>query len=390
MVALASPSPLPALARTRELAPITDILNGLPPTPEKVHFCYEAVKRTLSALLNKQYSLFDAHTTTNCCQGIALLAQEQIIASREEDLEQLLVQVTNHILTRTEDPLWEITRSLIQLTHLHILYQICDVQLKTLRTDYRKLAEIAPGDGTFFSKLARALQKHYGNLVAHRYEQYLHQISGQVQTCGVPIELWGKYTSYNYLRVDNRNLYYAASLYAMQVVLGYQIHSKYNIAMINDIQDMTGKMIRYVQVLKGNGQDGFIKLDLNKQLEKSQCDEPVIVFLACAKTENPDKISAELDEWLSDFPNLVLAHELTYPQFPKANEQFESRPIIPEEKILQDLMIERAKIEGVSAKDPSFCCFNHIYTASLYQILHESQPDQFSLRILASITEDNF
>jgi hypothetical protein len=173
----------------------------------------------------------------------------------------------------------------------------------------------------------------------------------------------------------------------MQVVLGYLIHSKSSIAIVNDILDNTGKMSLYIRILQGDGKGNFSLLELDEHNHSSFIKQPVVVFRACAHADDPDQLTSNLDEWLHRFPNLVLAHELTYPQFPKVNSQFCNAPIVPEEDILQASMIEHGQITGVSSKDPSLYCLNHIYTASIQQMLCDPTPDPHSLRIFSTVKD---
>src|SRR6266404_7231408 len=55
---------------------------------KSIFFC-QAVLRTIEACQMKDYTSFDAHTTSNCCHGTVLFARDLIQAVLELDLEEL-------------------------------------------------------------------------------------------------------------------------------------------------------------------------------------------------------------------------------------------------------------------------------------------------------------
>ena len=360
--------------------PIVDIIDRFDQSPEKVHFCYQILEKTLTSLVNLEYSKFDAHTATSCCHGMSILVRELIQLSQEENLNQLLSEVRQRIENSNEDSSWHLPKSLTKLCQLFILNYALNMSSKGARMNSQKLLNIAPISRKFCDKLIRKLKMHYANLVALRYEKYLSEVSGKIKTCDVHVDLWGKYASHEHLRTCKDGLHYASSLFSMQVILGYLIFSKAKIAIVNDIVDETGKFTRYLRILRGDGISSFSLLDGAKDIN----DEPIVVFSGCAKTKSADHIVKRMDEWTHRFPNLVLAHETTYPQFPRVNDEFPSHPIHPEEELLQNLISEHKKTTGLSAKDPTLYYLNHIYTSSIGQILQErlnpeSMPLSFQL-----------
>ena len=56
---------------------------------DQVIFFYHAIIKSLHAYVTKNYTLFDAHTTTNCCHGIAVFAREQVLSISHLDIEAL-------------------------------------------------------------------------------------------------------------------------------------------------------------------------------------------------------------------------------------------------------------------------------------------------------------
>jgi hypothetical protein len=369
---------------------IVDMINGFDLSPDRIHFCYLVLEKTLTCLIEHEYSKFDPHTSTSCCHGMALLVCELINLAQESDLKALRSEVQRKIHQGNEIPSLSLPKALVKLCQLFILTFAVEVTPNGTRTDSKKLLDIAPIFRNFATKLIQKLKKHYANIVAHRYEKYLSEMQGKIKTCDIPIDVWGKYTFGQYLRTCKDGFHYTSSLYSMQVVLAYIIYSRTKIAVINDILDQTGKIVQYLTFLQGDGRGGFFALDFTQgKLQENDNHEPIVVFSGCAKALCAQKISRQMDEWMHSFPNLVLAHEITYPQFPRTtDEQFNSEPIQPEEQALSDLIDEHKKVTGLSAKDPSFFYLNHIYTSSFKTILMDfanPRENPLSFKILSAV-----
>lgn len=354
--------------------PITSILGEQTATQEKVEFCYQVAQRTLTALLGRQYSEFDAQTTSNCCHGMSLLARELICLSKQEDLQGLQATVAKRIDAGQTDPNFALPSTIIDLCQLYILSYIRSIcPEKGIRTAAGKLQSISPLKRETRDSLVKQLQRDYSNRVAFQYQNYLDTTEGVVETCGIPIELWGKYVSTPYIRQSSQNIHFAPCLYSMQVTLAHLIQSKAKIAIVNDIYDSTDTLSkRYVKILAGNGVNDFDTIQPHPNASNEPVsDEPLVVFGGCAYNDNPDRVIAQMDQWMNRFPNLVLACDTFYPQFPKTcdDPNFRNSTIIPEEKILQNIIDQHHKLDGVSAGNPSFYCLNHIYPSSLSQVL---------------------
>ncbi len=355
---------------------ITNIVGEVLPSHEKTEFCYQIAKRTLKALLAHHYSDFDAQTTSNCCHGMSLLVRELICLSNHEDLQELLDAIEKRIEENKIVSDFTLPKPLIELCQLYILAYVRTICLKGIRTSAIKLKSISPLGNSFFQNLVKMLQRDFSNKIAFQYEHYLYEIGDFIKTCGVSIRLWGKYVSPSYLRISSQNIYFASCLFSMQVSLAHLISSKAKIAVVNDIYDSKDRLIkRYVKILKGNGMDGFEPMHFRPDDHPTSFfDEPMIVFGGCSYNEDPDFVSSQMEEWIYRFPNLVLACDTFYPQFPKIDLYFNKDPIVPEEKILQKAIDHHKELNGVSASNPTLFCLNHVYPASLKQILWNEIP----------------
>ncbi|HSX26289.1 MAG TPA: hypothetical protein VLE89_04700 [Chlamydiales bacterium] len=349
----------------QETAPISDIVEGFSPTDQRIQFCYLVAERALRALLNRDYNHFDAKTTSNCCHGMSLLARELICKAQKYDLGHLYTEIRKILGSATSlDSNYQIPVAIQQLSQMYMLNYIREIDsFSGGRSVYNKLKEIEPSIGHHvYSSLGIRLQKKYSNLVANRYQKYSDGLPGDAKIKNIPIKSWAKYVSPSYLRTDSKGIEYAPCMFSMQVSLGHLINQRAKIAIINDIHDPSGELGRkYIKVLEGNGSDNFV--DISQEL---QLDEPVTVFSGSSTNSNPDKVSEHMDRALKDFPMLVLACDTSYPQFPNA--VYDNNPIVPEEESLCKMIEVQGTVKGVSAKDPSFFCLNHIYLCSANQI----------------------
>src|SRR5262245_51923066 len=63
----------------------------------KLSFFYHVMVKTIESCLSATYTDFDAHTTSTCCHGIALLVQDLIFSIKHLDLRSLQVEGLNRI-----------------------------------------------------------------------------------------------------------------------------------------------------------------------------------------------------------------------------------------------------------------------------------------------------
>jgi hypothetical protein len=162
-------------------------------------------------------------------------------------------------------------------------------------------------------------------------------------------------------------------MFSMQVVLAHLIFSRSKVAVVNDIYNSKEKLTkRHTRIIEGNGVNGFHPYSPESNaLTSCTLSEPVLVFSGCSYNEDPDWVCLKMDEWIDKFPNLVLACDTFYPQFPKTHgdQVLQSDRILPNEEILKSLIGRHEQFNGVSASDPSLYCLNHISPASLEQVL---------------------
>jgi hypothetical protein len=354
------------------LAPISSIVEGFSSTEARTKFCYQVAQRALNSLLAYQYTDFDAQTTSNCCHGISLLARKLITQIQNQDLQELSQKVTQALTRSQLDPDLLLPKELIELSQMYVLNHIRVIDPeKGVRSSYHRLKELGNFGKSFNEPYMKNLQKKYSNLVADRYSSYVEESPDTVVNC-LPLDIWGKYVKEPYSKTS-KDTRYVSSLFSMQVCLGHLSKSRAKVALVNDIYDTSDTLRhKYICLFEGDGNGGFKRIT---ELEESEPKESVVVFGGCSITPDPNSVIDDMGIWANRFPELVLAGESQYPQFPKVKNdpKFDSAPIIPQEDCLRDKIDQYRTMKGISARDPSLFCANHIFPSSYNQIRQASK-----------------
>jgi hypothetical protein len=349
------------------------------PSAGELNLYFEVVIKTLNALLRKEYSHFDAHTTSTCCHGISLYVRDLIPSALEIDLNGLLGNITlAHSHLRKGDIVEaKIPWVIAELSRLYICAFIKDADQEKKRrtvTRTKKLKVFSNVSTSFCNKICHDLQKYFSNLIAARYSSFLDRIASDFVINDLPVSAWGEYVLPKYLKTDKKGVMYASCMYSMQVTLALLISNRSKITVINDYFDNNHVQIgRYIAILEGDGKHGFRKLSPDEITELDNLEEPIVVFSGCtyANVETLRTSLSTFDLWIGKFASLVLACDLHYPQFPQAADDpnFDSTPIVPTAKKHQQLLDEYKKIKGVSIHDPTLYCLTHIFPSSIYQVV---------------------
>jgi hypothetical protein len=375
---------------TANLLPVTQVMGPCfhdnpcgALSKEKLNFCYHTVLRTIDSCLAKRYSDFDGHTTSNCCHGMAILACNLISSVLQLDLKALHQQ-GGHFVNELEQSVnpeqlckWWIPEPLLQLSCLYILGFIKETDtIKGNRTLTKKLKTISPMGTTGCTRITQGLQKQFSNWIAEAYHNYLEEMGPGMVMSGAPLEAWGKYVGPDYIRTDKRGVKYVSNLFSMQVAMAHLIRSERKVALVNDVLDTAGNLRwRYAAIFQGDGEASFKPLSSEEMnlLGAFDQNEPLVVFGGCVYSDDleEDSFSLQIQPWLDNLPNLLLACDVFYPQFCRVvdDPEFDSSPIVPEEELLKTIMDHHLNVEGVSAEDPSLYCAAHIYPACLSQVL---------------------
>lgn len=338
---------------------------------EKALFFLNSAIQSLNSLKERKYTDFDALTTTNCCHGTSYKAWNCVSQLNSLDYEKYISEAYEVSRNFFEDSLsWCVPSALVEATSLYLLKKIRSTDSNVDRSDYYNLKELHSISKKQCRRIGKDLQTQFSNQVAGLYLEIKSLIlEGNSEKAD-----WGKYVSNAYLREDQRGRLYASCLFSMQVTLDRLSKEKALVAIVNDLysSDMEEKG-RYIQLLRGDGKNNFLPISVTQSLQFFSLSEPVVVFGGCAYNDalNLESLRFQMSPWTQKFAKLVLACDIHYPQFPQVSDDsnFDSSPIIPDEDTIRSLIKEAEEVSGVSATDPSLFCLNHVYLASLEQIL---------------------
>lgn len=362
------------------ISPRQSIQSSLP-QKNQLSFYYRAIIKAIDSLQNRVYSDFDAHTTSNCCHGLAIYAREVLLRALSLDLVHYQNQAQDALLDNS------ISDSPVILTFPRVLIEACRLFICSLIriedplcpgrnvSDSSKLQSLGNITRAFASKTSWSLQKYFSNLIAQRYSLLSCTLPSSFILHGIPINLWGNYVSSNHLRSDRKDVIYAPCLYSMQISLAFLSFHQAEIAVDNNVFSENAVPVdHFISILKGDGCGGFHLLPPQKAsywLSQAPAD-PIIVFggSSFSSVRELKGLKTSFTNSLLNFPNLVLSCDAFYPQFPRVldDPNFDNSPIRPLESELSEILNKAANISGVSAEDPSLFCLTHIYPASGRQL----------------------
>lgn len=186
--------------------------------------------------------------------------------------------------------------------------------------------------------------------------------------------LWANYISNDeYILEDSRGRLCAPSLYSAALIyeklskipgsiLGLQVN------IIRFPKDYISRFTLFFQVLD----DGSLKSIAQDELSYA---EPVYMFTGCRYISDDSLLNIDQmkDSFQArDLKTLILAHEVTYPQYPKS---LNAENIIPLEEELVKKIGNLKTLQGFSLEDPTDLCLVHIFVDdTLTQSLAHFEP----------------
>lgn len=353
------------------IPPSRPIWDTLLNNSAKQRFFYKALLQALDAYENGHYSDFDAHTTTNCCHGIAVLVRDLITKVQHIDLQNIRLDTLKYIHNPIPIPS-SLPNAVIDLTSLYVLHKVRHVDSKSrLRTNIHLLKKIEPLGTQFCTTLTHELRRHISNTVADRYALYLEASNSNTQLCGAYISSWGEFVKTQHIRTDKRSIKYASCIYSTQVCLGYAIENKIPIALVCDLIHNNKPYDQYIQLfISKNQQLEPISMESLALLELSDYAQPALAFGGYAHCPTKRAYATKIHPWIYQLPSLIMAGDVNYPQFPLVNNDslFDGSPIFPENEQLQRLLSLHGQISGVCTNNPSLFLSTHNYPVSLRQI----------------------
>ncbi len=345
---------------------------------------YYLLTKTIESCIHEEYTNFDAQTTSNCCHGLSVLARGLIILTNQIDLQLIRLESirvledfkNNQNSQNFREFISKVPGPLIDLMSLHTLTYIVEIDpAKGRRTVPRKLKKIANIGTKFCEILIKNLQKKISNIVSESYCHYLEQLQNYPWIGETSISTWGNYATLPYLRTDKKGVKYASCLFSMQISIAYLCHIGATIAVLNDIIDAKTMRCkdRHIVLIRKNKRGQLVPLSTKTTNETKETKiDPIIVFggYSIPKVSNKNRVSMHNQPWIYQFPSLILACDIHYPQFPNVtyDSNFNNTPITPNENCLKAILKNHAKINGVSMRDPFLFCLSHIFLANHEQV----------------------
>ncbi len=341
----------------------------------------QSILKSIEVLQSKKFSMFDAHTTSKCCHGMAFMVKHIIISLSKVNLKSTQEQFLLFVEQLNSDKVDCIDQNLINKCSFHLLIlgallitsiAGCVHPHKGRVTRPQEIKKISYISTDFSRRLVTQLQRYFSKLVANSYQDILQSVTKNVTVNRVNIQTWGRYVLPKYFRKCQRKITYVSCLYSTQVILAKLISLKSIIGVISDIVDENFQLIeRRVHLLQGNGENNFKVLPEDKR-HNVDAKEPLLVF-GGVTVQDPSNYKHQLksiSKWLEDFPALVLANDIYYPQFPKVSNdpQFNSNPIAINDKLIIQEFEKLSEVKGVTISDPSLFCLAHIFTTNLAEI----------------------
>ncbi|MBP9842186.1 MAG: hypothetical protein KBC64_07170 [Simkaniaceae bacterium] len=337
---------------------------------------YHLLIKSIDAILSAQYTYFDGQTTSNCCHGLSVMTMHLIEEALHLDLKYIREEAMLS-LDRGEFSLTNIPSALVDLVTLYLITFTSEISQERGRRTIPENLKLISGVGTKFCRRAvAALQKFLSNKVAKLYFQYSLQMDINTKITKVPVSRWAYYVRHEFLRQCQRGVLYAPCKFSMQVIIAHLIQKQAYVVLCADLVNSQGeKQGASIFLFYGDGNKSLIHVPDEEldELEPLDYYRPVVVFGGCTLSDNMslEEHKKLLATWKEDLSGLVLACDIHYPHFPEVRDDptFDSSKIEPQEEELKEVIYQYSSIRGVTKENPSLFCLNHIFPASLAQVL---------------------
>ncbi len=217
-------------------------------------------------------------------------------------------------------------------------------------------------------KSVTKLIKHWQRILSHMNVQTIQNHSSLVKN--IDTKAWAKYLMEPYILEDGRGRLCTSSLYAQYIIYDLLLSSPNNLIglQVNLIEEPSNYINRftiYYEVQK----DKTLRI---LPIESVPPDKPIYMFAGCryGSGNSVDIENAKMNFQYRELRDLVFAHEVTYPQYPKS---LNAKSIQPSEAAIIQEVARLKKIKGVSLEDPSDLCLVHIFVDNTSQQLLSSR-----------------
>jgi hypothetical protein len=363
------------------------IKNGL----NNYYFALSIFEDALEAFLANRYRSFDALIGNNSCYLVSYLI---FLSAQRVNFKKTFKQKTQHSLNEIKKTKLKVLSeiqsagknfanlSLRQLLHsknldIHIeldfIYlgmayacaqakiknssEIEEIDYQSLLSNYENKINIE-----IKKKSAQKLIKHWQKTVSYLSVKTLQIHSKAIHGTA---SRWAKYIEDPYVLQDERERLCTSSLFSVMTIydlllgipgslIGLQVN------LLQSADQFISRFTLYFEV-KSNGSLDIINEEMINEDHNSQ---PIYMFVGCRhivgnKPISPAKINRIKKEFSKrSLSELVLAHEVTYPQYPKS---LKAKNIDPEEFDLNQEIGKQSELKGFSIEDPSDLCLVHIF-----------------------------
>lgn len=183
---------------------------------------------------------------------------------------------------------------------------------------------------------------------------------------------WARYLFSPYILKDGRERLCTPSLYAQMIIYESLIKVPKTLfgLQVNIIEQPKQYKTRFTIYYEVQF-NGELKILSEEELSPNNA---IFMFSGCRYIlpNSFESLAAVKDSFAKrDLKDLIFAHEVTYPQYPKS---LKAKNILPEEPLLLEKIRQLKKFQGFSLEDPSDLCLVHIFvdnTSTQLLAIHE-------------------
>lgn len=368
--------------------PLSD-LNAVQTGLSSYLLTLSTLKDALTNFTQKKYREFDALVGNNSCYLVSYLIF--ILSKKIENNEQFydecikLIKKIKIIKTKTIKKYNEIKNTKIntQQTLLHFLNENdlsfeldidyvylclsfgCTISKKKNNREYTEINYDQLLEKYKYTNDIPLRKKSVITLVKH-WQKGISQINvdtiqKHIQYIPEKEKEWSNYLFDNYILKDERGRLCTPSLYTLRVIYNLLLtipraYIGFQINIIEEPKQYMGRFTLYYEVQNSGN------LVLTTQ-ENIPADHAIYMFTGCRYIPANSPKDADLKEIEKTFKtrnikDLIFAHEVTYPQYPKS---LNIKSINPNEQSILEEIDRLKKFQGFSLENPSDVCLAHIF-----------------------------
>lgn len=169
---------------------------------------------------------------------------------------------------------------------------------------------------------------------------------------------WSKYLFGEYVLMDERNRPCLPSFYASKAIFDLLLSRPFSmIGLQVNVIAQPGTYLDRFTLFYEVQPDRSLRIIEAKNVSLEQ---PIYMFVGCRYIPQPvvDIRALKAEFTQRSLEEIIFAHEVTYPQYPKA---LKAKNILPDEPALRKELHRLQRMKGFSLEDPSDLCLTHIF-----------------------------